>query len=457
LKHRLERQREARVLADIRWWIESRFASTARHWGGAPTPTRLATAGDLRRSRTIFRVGPGLFGVLLALAVSLSVLTGSSDALAACATSGSPPVTICTGDLSGTPLIFTAPPNELDVNSLTNDTGPIKLSGVGSNPGNAGTINVQYTCSSAGNCTITTDANGNQSCTVNSGAPSGTTCNQVPTQPVTGPSGHSGPPITVIVNTGAFTVNAGATAGIVAQSVGSNGGGGSNSYVFGSAGNGGPGADGGTTTATLSGTVVTNGTAAAGLAAASLAGNGGNGGDFKGIAGGGGDGGPGGFGGTATANFNSGSITTMGPNSVGVGAISEGGNGGNGGGGGGIFFSGGGGNAAGQGGKVFVTTNAGTFITTVGVYSHGISAQSLGGGGGSSAGGFGLFYSGGGNASSGGNAAAVQVTAGSTIITNGDHSQGIMAESVGGGGGDAGTSIGLVAIGARAGAGGSGG
>ncbi|TLU87805.1 MAG: hypothetical protein FDX21_03015 [Chlorobium sp.] len=328
---------------------------------------------------------------------------------------------------------------------------------VGAVPGNGSGKSV--VASSGNPLDVTIDVNGNYS--VTPGAPDGTTL--IITEASSGPSGSSGPLVNLTVNTGSYKVTPGAlvpngiTAAVQGVSKGSNGGNGGDTYVAGNAGDGGTGANGGSVTVTLNGSAsATNGT---GLAALSLAGNGGNGGSAYVIAGSSGSGGLGGYGGDATAtlsNLNS-SVSTVGNNSVGVLAFSQGGNGGSGGGGGGLVYSAGGGSPAGRGGHALVSTDEGTSITTTGDYSYGIEARSLGGGGGSSSGGFGLFYSGGGGGSTGGNGGMAEVSARGLITTSGNYAQGILAQSIGGGGGDAGTSLGLVALGGDGSAGGSGG
>ena len=333
---------------------------------------------------------------------------------------------------------------------------------VGSVPGSGTTQ--QYTCSSGNpaDCIITTNSAGAQTgCTVSSNAPAGTTCTQ--SQISGGPTGNAGPSVNLNVTTGQYKVSPGAlvangiSAAIQGLSKGSDGGNGGDAYIFGDAGDGGAGANGGLVSVTLNGTANTTAANTPGVTALSLAGNGGNGGNAYVIGGSAGNGGPGGFGGDATAQLTGGSIYTTGSNSVGIGALSQGGNGGSGGGGGGIIYSAGGGNSAGQGGSAVVNTSAGTSIKTSGDYAYGIQARSLGGGGGGGGGGFGLFYSGGQNGSTGGNGGTVKVTANGSINTSGDYAQGVFAQSIGGGGGDAGTVTGLVALGGNGAAGGNGG
>ena len=155
---------------------------------------------------------------------------------------------------------------------------------------------------------------------------------------------------------------------------------------------------------------------------------------------------------------NAGNVQTMGPASEGIFAQSVGGGGGD---GGSVQTSnnpvnapknlsatigvGGAGGSAGKGGAVWVD-NTGS-IQTAGDQSHGINAQSVGGGGGS--GGYSQTEAGavhdlsvtiGGDAGSGGKGGAVFINqsggAVGTITTQGDDAVGIVAQSIGGGGGN---------------------
>ena len=104
----------------------------------------------------------------------------------------------------------------------------------------------------------------------------------------------------------------------------------------------------------------------------------------------------------------------------------------------------------GAGGTVTVTPQ-GT-INTVGNYSYGVLAQSMGGVGGTTTQNFELFGNAGTNAGKGGASGAVNINNQATITTSGTSSHGIVAQAVGGGGGTAGDSNGIIAVG---GAGGS--
>jgi hypothetical protein len=127
--------------------------------------------------------------------------------------------------------------------------------------------------------------------------------------------------------------------------------------------------------------------------------------------------------------------------STGVGLIGE-------------FAIGGKGGAAGNGGAV--TVDHGGNISTRGSQAHGIYAQSVGGGGGqagAAAGGFsgvdsiGLGLAFARSSGNGGNGAMVTVLSNGTITTEGQRSIGILAQSVGGGGGAAADTSGLAFFG----------
>jgi hypothetical protein len=158
-----------------------------------------------------------------------------------------------------------------------------------------------------------------------------------------------------------------------------------------------------------------------------------------------------------------GSLTTgdgsgTGSASIGIIAQSIGGGGGSAS-GGRTLFVGDNGGAGGDGGQVTVTTDTGSTITTRDVYSAGILAQSIGGGGGNGGSSAGLFVSVGGRGGSGGDGKDVNVTHNGSINTNAHFSAGIIGQSIGGGGGNGGgaLAIGAVLSAGIGGAGGSGG
>ncbi len=147
--------------------------------------------------------------------------------------------------------------------------------------------------------------------------------------------------------------------------------------------------------------------------------------------------------GGAVTVTNSGALTTSGAEGHGIVAQSIGGGGGTGRNATGLFKAvGGAGGAGGDSGAVQVDNSAA--ITVGGDYAAGIVAQSIGGGGGQGgqASAWGLFYSnaigGSGGQGGDGNQAEIVMDAGSAISTKGDHGIGILAQAIGGGGGTGG-------------------
>ncbi|MGV8995790.1 MAG: hypothetical protein ACOH12_02450 [Parvibaculaceae bacterium] len=301
-----------------------------------------------------------------------------------------------------------------------------------------------------------------------------------------GGAGGKGGDVTVNVTDGSIHTSGARSYGVQAQSVG--GGGGKGGFAIAASvgdafsaaisigGWGGDGGNGAIVNVTSDGDVYTTGDDAHAVFAQSLGGGGGAGGFSVAAAASlgasgtfslGGTGGKGGDGDQVTVNVG-GIISTTGFHSHGVFAQSVGGGGGSGGmaiagaiGAGGTFGGAIGGGAVDPGaeggeGKEVTVTNGGD-ITTTGDMSDGIFAQSVGGGGGDG----GFAISGGmsataavslgvgGYGSKGGSAAKVMVTNNGTITTSGMSSHGILAQSVGGGGGNGGMSI-AGAIGAQA-------
>ncbi|MFT8852366.1 hypothetical protein [Acetobacter orientalis] len=274
------------------------------------------------------------------------------------------------------------------------------------------------------------------------------------------------------------TTGKGAT-GILAQSIGGgggNGGDGAGKITIGGMGGGllnSVAGEGGAVSVTNYGIVLTQNAEAAGIIAQSIGGGGGNGGDAS--TGGstftlGGFGGAAGNGGkVSVTNLNA--IQTQGDTSSGIMAQSIGGGGGNGGNASSssVVGVGGWGTSAGNGGDVQVingvTGNATpATILTVGNQSNAIFAQSIGGGGGNGGAGGGKLGIGGSSTSLlpgaiTGNGGTVAVNNYSALVTQGDDSDGIMAQSIGGGGGSSGGTAGsgIVAIGGVGGIGGNGG
>ncbi len=276
-------------------------------------------------------------------------------------------------------------------------------------------------------------------------------------------------------------------AGLLAQSVGGVGGNGGTAdggFSKGVAGSGGNAGAGGTVSiqAAAGGVVSTTGYAAAGMLAQSIGGAAGTGANagavFYAQGGQGGNGGPGG---QASLQIASGTVRTQGDDSDAVVAQSIGGGGGYGGDVqiGGIASTvsiGGLGGGGGEGGAVGVTNGfsepqptPGFLISTKGDSSRGILAQSIAGGGGrggeASSIDFGILSVAiGGSARAGGSSGNATVYNSGVIQTAGQHSTGILAQSIAGGGGVGGggnsVTIGVqvttaVAVGGSGGAGGA--
>lgn len=267
---------------------------------------------------------------------------------------------------------------------------------------------------------------------------------------------------TSVTTTGAYST------GVVAQSIGGGGGTGSDfvSVLGGQGGNGGNGGDAGAVAATTAGTISTGGDHAYGVLAQSIAGSGGAGGaDTAELVSLGGDGAGGGAANQVTMS-NAGSIATTGYNSHGMIGQSIGGGGGASGSATGLLSVGGSSaGSTGSAGGTVVIGNTGS-ITTAGNAAAGIIAQSIGGGGGSGGDGSGGDSIGvlgvGGGGSGGGAGGNVIIQDLGAIQTSGQFGAGVLAQSVGGGGGNGGdtftASVGVsVAIGGSASGGGNGG
>ncbi len=259
-----------------------------------------------------------------------------------------------------------------------------------------------------------------------------------------GGAGGWGGPVSV-TSAGDITTNGTSSYGILAESFGGRGGNGgwAGGATYAVGGNGGAGGGGGSVTINNSSHIITKGESSDGIVGQSMGGAGGNGGDGGAIAGQGGGASGSGPGGTVTIT-NTGTIETQKEDSGGIFAQSVGGFTGSSGGGGGIVGWGGDGNSAGDGGSVTVT-NSGT-ITTIGGDSDSIVAQSVGGGGGSASASGGIVGLGG-TGSAGGDGGDVTVANTGKLDTTGDESRGILAHTVGGGGGKGGNSGGAFSFG----------
>jgi hypothetical protein len=280
-------------------------------------------------------------------------------------------------------------------------------------------------------------------------------------------TGADGGTITV-TNAGSITTGSSAgggnmAIGILAHSIGGGGGssGGSGAAAF-VGDKGGSGGAGGAITITNSGTITTANDGAIGILTQSIGGGGGNGGNAKGLfVAVGGQGGLGGAGGAITLNLGAtsgsvGSITTSGDFAMGVVAHSIGGGGGNGGyaKAAGPFFSsaiGGAGGSGGAGGTILFTNNGqpistGSAASNTGNGAHGVLLQSIGGGGGTGGGAIshsaGVIFAEslavGGTGGSGGAGGAITATNSGAITTSNPDAIGLLVQSIGGGGGNAG-------------------
>ncbi len=271
-----------------------------------------------------------------------------------------------------------------------------------------------------------------------------------------GQPGGNGPTINdTLQSTDSYSSSQAGKAAVEVTSVGGDGGKGGDSYGNQKARQGGAAGQGGDITLTSAATITTDAVGADGIFVMSKGGQGGAGGSGY-IFSEGGSGGPPTTGGTVIVD-NRGQITTNQDKSVGIFAQSIGGGGGAGGDSFGIVGQPGSASAGGNGGMVTVA-NTGV-IETKGARSYGIWAQSLGGSGGDAGDSGGIVALGNKLGSGGGtgNTVTVNNNAGGSITTFGVGAFGILAQSIGGGGGDAGGAGGLVAIGGDAGSGGDGG
>ncbi|WP_438858658.1 hypothetical protein [Achromobacter spanius] len=294
-------------------------------------------------------------------------------------------------------------------------------------------------------------------------------------------SQNNGGGTVTLTNTGSVITQGDAAIGLLGQSIGGGGGSAASAAgllsIGGSAGSGG---NGGTVTVSANGTQQTSGKYAYGAVAQSIGGGGGNGGDAFVLTTAvatpaiGGSGGAGGNGGTVQLFVdNNGTVTTLGDGATAVLAQSIGGGGGSGGSATNVALVdpvslsiGGSAGAGGTAGTVTVQTS-GASLQSNGAAASGIVAQAIGGGGGSggtaqSAGlnlGFSLAVAVGGSGGLGGDGAKVAVTLADTQINTGGlvagqaapttagqavaqtDSYGILAQSIGGGGGTGGSAV----------------
>lgn len=267
-----------------------------------------------------------------------------------------------------------------------------------------------------------------------------------------GANSHSGK--VQLRNTGTVITRGEASHGLFAESVGGDGGSVSDigqGALGGDARSNSPNSHGAEVVVTNSGRVSVDGKSAKGILVQSIGGGGGNGGSAAGFYAIGGDGRSSGNGSTIRVT-NAGQITTQGEQGYGIHAQSIGGGGGSASntlavGAGVTIAIGGKGASAGNGGDITIDLNSGSTISTAGADASAVVAQSIGGGGGD--GGItnalgvanGLINSVGGSAGVGGHGGVVNVTTNGRITTVGEGALGVLAQSVGGGGGIGGNGL----------------
>jgi hypothetical protein len=265
-----------------------------------------------------------------------------------------------------------------------------------------------------------------------------------------GAPGATGGDLSRGVDFGPFNIFTAGQIGIRASSTGGDGGDGGNNVTLITAkgGDGGRGGNGGSVfvqTTSTTGGIFTAGSGATGILATSRGGDGGDGGNANtGFVGEGGRGGFGGNGGSVRIDANT-AIQTTGLNAHGIFGQSLGGNGGSGGDGGGLVSGGGDASGSGNAGRVDIV-NTGS-ISTFGPRAFGIFSQSIGGFAGTGGTAFG-FVTFGGDPTSGGNAAVATIDNSGSIATHGLRSHGLFAQSIGGNGGAAGLESGNITLGA---------
>ncbi|MEQ5787557.1 autotransporter outer membrane beta-barrel domain-containing protein [Erythrobacter sp. NFXS35] len=277
------------------------------------------------------------------------------------------------------------------------------------------------------------------------------------TSSVAGSAGSAGNGSTVAINNFGSVHTFGASAhGLVGQSLGGSGGdGGDATGIFGGSGAGSAGGIGGTVTLDneFGGFIYTAGNGAHGILAQSIGGGGGAAGSAAALVALGNSAGSGKEGGNVTVrNLNGGIIVTEGARGFGMLAQSVGGGGGSAGLTGGLVAIGGSGGSGGIG-RSATARNDG-LIVTGGDGAHAAFAQSIGGGGGTGSTTAGTLALGG-RGATGGNAGTALVSNAGTIETLGDDAHGALVQSIGGGGGNAGFAAGALSIGGRGGAGGT--
>ncbi len=289
-----------------------------------------------------------------------------------------------------------------------------------------------------------------------------------------GGDGGSGGPVT-INNAGAVSTAGSDADAVAAQSIGGGGGHGSNAtsvsagFSLAIGGAGGKGGFANNVTYNDTGDsgrkIMTEGDRSRGVFLQSVGGGGGDGGNAVSASAGGpvslslgfsGDGGGGGRGGIAQYQTGAADVSTAGDHSAAIQVQSIGGGGGNAGtdvaagGLSGVNLSLAMGGSGGSGGKAdFSSVESDSALSTEGDHASAVLIQSIGGGGGNAgttvsgglAGPVSLGGSIGGSGGGGGDAGEANANGGGGISTKGDHSFGLLAQSIGGGGGNGGTSV----------------
>ncbi|WP_428523202.1 hypothetical protein [Roseibium sp.] len=272
-----------------------------------------------------------------------------------------------------------------------------------------------------------------------------------------GGSGGDGGAITLTANSTNNKINASNAHGIVLTSRAGSGGDGGRGTGGGShPGDGAGGGDGGKVTARLSGTVTTTGKEFHAVVLQSAGGASGDAGsEGRGVSHPGNPGDPG-EGGDVSGTFSGFSATTDDEGAVGILAHSVGGFAPNAPASSGLSSYGASGGSGGAGGAIELTLINGSQVTTKGDYAIAVNAHSVGGGGGAGGDASGITALGG-TGGAGGQAGDVSVTlTGSGLETHGVASIGLAALSVGGGGGAGGSAKGITTHGGDGGAGGNG-
>ncbi|PVB62295.1 hypothetical protein DCO57_08340 [Labrenzia sp. 011] len=329
--------------------------------------------------------------------------------------------------------------------------------GAGGQGGNGGNINV--TATSALSTIVTTGPIGIQLVSVGGdGGDGGDDKGGSGSRSGSGGEAGNGGDVTADLKVDVTTKGADAFYGIHLKSAGGLAGksGGSSGAFSSNAGNPGDPGEAGEVKLTLTdSSVSTDNLEADAILVQSVGGMGGSGGDVSGFISYGSSGGSGGAGGKVTATISSTDVSTSGLHASALHVQSVGGGGGKAGKSSGLVALGSSAGAGGSGAEVAVSLKNSTFATE-GLNAVGVKVQSIGGGGGSSGAAEG-FYAVGGSGGLGGDGGTIDLSVqGVTVTTKGISSVGILAESIGAGGGDAYSPSGAFALGQDGGGGGDG-